>query len=80
MLLKLLQKKSKYTEILVLISSTLSKKKIQIGSMNFMLAKYTECVKKLSDSEMDIVRWIFEHGELDFVPINQIDEFLKRQI
>ena len=29
------------------------------------------------DSEMDIVRWIFEEGELDFIPINQIDEFLK---
>ena len=26
---------------------------------------------------MDIVRWIFEDGELDFIPINQIDEFLK---
>ena len=29
------------------------------------------------ESEMDIVRWIFEEGELDFVPINQVDEFLK---
>ena len=26
---------------------------------------------------IDIVNWIFEDGELDFVPINQIDEFLK---
>ena len=31
------------------------------------------------DSEMDIVRWIFEDGELDFIPINQIDEFLKER-
>lgn len=29
------------------------------------------------ESEIDIVNWIFEDGELDFVPINQIDEFLK---
>lgn len=33
--------------------------------------------KEAYDSEMDIVRWIFEDGELDFVPISQIDEFLK---
>ena len=33
--------------------------------------------KEAYDSEMDIVRWIFEDGELDFIPINQIDEFLK---
>ena len=32
--------------------------------------------KEAYDSEMDIVRWIFEDGELDFIPINQIDEFL----
>ena len=35
--------------------------------------------KEAYDSEMDIVRWIFEDGELDFVPINQIDEFLKER-
>ena len=35
--------------------------------------------KEAYDSEMDIVRWIFEHGELDFIPINQIDEFLKER-
>ena len=26
---------------------------------------------------MDIVNWIFEAGELDFIPVKQIDEFLK---
>ena len=33
--------------------------------------------KEAYESEIDIVNWIFEDGELDFVPINQIDEFLK---
>ena len=33
--------------------------------------------KEAYESEMDIVNWIFEDGELDFIPIKQIDEFLK---
>ena len=41
------------------------------------VSKIHRMCKEAYDSEMDIVRWIFEHGELDFIPINQIDEFLK---
>ena len=33
--------------------------------------------EKAFESESKIVDWIFEAGELDFVPIDQIDEFLK---
>jgi ribonucleoside-diphosphate reductase beta chain len=39
--------------------------------------KINRMCQEAYDSEMDIVRWIFEEGELDFIPINQIDEFLK---
>ena len=41
------------------------------------VSKIHAMCREAYDSEMDIVRWIFEDGELDFVPINQIDEFLK---
>ena len=41
------------------------------------VSKIHRMCKEAYDSEMDIVRWIFEDGELDFIPINQIDEFLK---
>ena len=39
--------------------------------------KIHQMCKEAYESEMDIVNWIFEDGELDFIPINQIDEFLK---
>ena len=39
--------------------------------------KIHQMFKEAYESEMDIVNWIFEDGELDFIPINQIDEFLK---
>ena len=44
--------------------------------MIYMLIKYIKCARAY-ESEMDIVNWIFEDGELDFIPIKQIDEFLK---
>lgn len=34
------------------------------------------CLKAYT-AEMEIIRWIFEKGELDFLPINVIDEFIK---
>lgn len=39
--------------------------------------KIHQMCKEAYESEMDIVNWIFEDGELDFIPIKQIDEFLK---
>jgi len=39
--------------------------------------KIHKMCKEAYESEMDIVNWIFEDGELDFIPIKQIDEFLK---
>ena len=39
--------------------------------------KIHQMCKEAYESEMDIVNWIFESGELDFIPIKQIDEFLK---
>jgi ribonucleoside-diphosphate reductase beta chain len=43
----------------------------------FYVNKIHRMCREAYESEMDIVRWIFEEGELDFVPINQVDEFLK---
>ena len=43
------------------------------------VSKIHRMCQEAYDSEMDIVRWIFEDGELDFIPINQIDEFLKER-
>ena len=39
--------------------------------------KIHQMCKEAYESEMDIVNWIFEDGELDFIPVKQIDEFLK---
>ena len=39
--------------------------------------KIHQMCKEAYESEMDILNWIFEDGELDFIPIKQIDEFLK---
>ena len=41
------------------------------------VSKIHQMCKEAYDSEMDIVNWIFEAGELDFIPVKQIDEFLK---
>ena len=41
------------------------------------VSKIHQMSKEAYDSEMDIVNWIFEAGELDFIPVKQIDEFLK---
>ena len=71
------QKKSKYTEISVLMSSTSSKKKSNWFDELYVSKIHRMC-KEAYDSEMDIVRWIFEDGEL-IVSINQIDEFLKER-
>ena len=44
---------------------------------DFYVNKIHQMCKEAYESEMDIVNWIFEDGELDFIPIKQIDEFLK---
>jgi ribonucleoside-diphosphate reductase beta chain len=37
---------------------------------------YRAC-KKAYEAELNIIKWIFEKGELDFLPIDVIDEFIK---
>ena len=39
--------------------------------------KIQEMCKNAFDAESSIVDWIFEEGELDFLPKNQIIEFIK---
>ena len=39
--------------------------------------KIREMCKSAYDSESSIIDWIFEKGELDFLPKNQIKEFIK---
>ena len=55
------------------------KKENQAWFDELYVSKIHRMCKEAYDSEMDIVRWIFEDGELDFIPINQIDEFLKER-
>jgi len=35
--------------------------------------------KRAYDAEADIIDWIFEEGELDFIPANQVKEFIKNR-
>ncbi len=39
--------------------------------------KIHRACKKAYEAELEIIKWIFEKGELDFLPIDVIDEFIK---
>lgn len=40
-------------------------------------AKIERACKKAYIAELEIIKWIFEDGELDFLPIDTLDEFIK---
>ena len=41
--------------------------------------KYSKLCKEAYEAEQDVVDWIFENGELDFLPKAVINEFLKNR-
>lgn len=42
-------------------------------------AKIKRACKKAYKAELEVIKWIFKEGELDFLPINALDEFLKHR-
>ena len=57
----------------------LLKKKIQIGLMKSHSLIVQETCKEAFLSESKLIDWIFEKGELDFLPKNVIKEFIKNR-
>jgi ribonucleoside-diphosphate reductase beta chain len=41
--------------------------------------KIERACRKAYDAELNIIKWIFEQGELDFIPISLLDEFIKNR-
>lgn len=41
--------------------------------------KIERACKKAYEAELNIIKWIFEQGELDFISINLLDEFIKNR-
>ena len=41
--------------------------------------KIHQMCKEAYEAEKDVVDWIFENGELDFIPKNVVNEFLKNR-
>ena len=39
--------------------------------------KFNKCACKAFKSESEIIDWIFEEGDLDFIPKEQVNEFIK---
>ena len=71
------QGKKYYMVSLELKSSILSGKKILSGLIVPWKIKYVEISEKAYIAEVQVLDWIFEHGELDWISKDEVQEFLK---